>query len=279
MKMQVLQGGITIVRIAAALAAFVFLMLLTLTAGPGRFILEKYEKFSQDCKEGKNDILDYSKTERFLCMNGAAFHFGSWVNPITYTALRIVLCGIGLFLGASYEIWLGFLTAAFFLWIPDFFVITMNAADNNRLLPELKLVYHAIAIQVKSGVYIVDSLAECYGSVREKRLKQALRELSGDLVMKSDVDSALEKLQGKFDNRYIDTLCITILQALESGQAVDVLNDIAEQIKDMEAALLDKKKTNMDRSITFYQLGILTAILIVVIYTCVTHMFAAAAGF
>lgn len=97
--------------------------------------------------------------------------------------------------------------------------------------------------------------------------------------MKSDVDSALEKLQGKFDNRYIDTLCITILQALESGQAVDVLNDIAEQIKDMEAALLDKKKTNMDRSITFYQLGILTAILIVVIYTCVTHMFAAAAGF
>lgn len=35
--MQVLQGGITIVRIAAALAAFVFLMLLTLTAGPGRF--------------------------------------------------------------------------------------------------------------------------------------------------------------------------------------------------------------------------------------------------
>lgn len=158
-------------------------------------------------------------------------------------------------------------------------MISLNAADNNRLLPELKLVYYAIAIQVKSGVYIVDSLAECYGSVREKRLKQALRELSGDLVMKSNVDDALEKLQGKFDNRYIDTLCITILQALESGQAVDVLNDIAEQIKDMEAALLDKKKTNMDRSITFYQLGILTAILIVVIYTCVTHMFAAAAGF
>ena len=38
-------------------------------------------------------------------------------------------------------------------------------------------------------------------------------------------------------NRYIDALCITILQACESGQAVELLGDIGEQLKDMEEAM------------------------------------------
>ena len=97
--------------------------------------------------------------------------------------------------------------------------------------------------------------------------------------MKADVEEALEGFQAKFDNQYIDALCITILQALESGQAVDLLSDIGEQIKDMEVTIMSRKKSNLDRSITFYQLGILSAILVVVLYACVVHMMAAVVNF
>lgn len=90
--------------------------------------------------------------------------------------------------------------------------------------------------------------------------------------MKADIYKSLESFQGKFDNRHIDALCITILQALESGQAVELLTDLAEQIKDMELTVLNRKKAALDRSITFYQLGILTAVLGIVLYACVTQM-------
>jgi hypothetical protein len=70
-----------------------------------------------------------------------------------------------------------------------------------------------------------------------------------------------------------------VLQALESGQAVELLADISEQIKDMEASLLEKRKGRLDRSVTFYQLGILGAILAVILYACVKYMLSAALKF
>ena len=51
----------------------------------------------------------------------------------------------------------------------------------------------------------------------KRRLRQACLDLAGDIVMKADIYEALEHFQEKFDNRYVDSLCITILQALESG--------------------------------------------------------------
>ena len=89
----------------------------------------------------------------------------------------------------------------------------------------------------------------------------------------------MDRFQQKFDNRYVDSLCITLLQALESGQALELLSDIGEQIKDMEAGVLERKKNALDRSITFYQLGVLAVVLGLALYACVVYMFGAAAGF
>ena len=155
-------------------------------------------------------------------------------------------------------------------------MISFNKRDNNRMLPEIKLIYHALEIQIKAGVYVTDALTECYGSVRQPRLGQALLDLAGQIVMQSDIYEALDCFQKKFDNRHVDSLCITILQACESGQAVELLGDIGEQLKDMEAAVMNSKKSSLDRSITFYQLGILVAVMIVIVYACVSYLFSAA---
>ena len=111
-----------------------------------------------------------------------------------------------------------------------------------------------------------------------KRAGKKAQKRIAEIVIKADIYEALDRFQGKFDNRYIDSLCITMLQALESGQALELLADIGEQIKDMEETVLERKKGRLERSITFYQLGILVVVLGIALYACVTYMFGAVTG-
>ena len=167
----------------------------------------------------------------------------------------------------------------FFYFLPELLLIYMNERDNRNMLTEIKLIYQALEVQIRAGIYVADALTECCQSVKGRRLQQALIELAGDLVMQSDLMTALSAFQGKFDNRQIDALCITLIQAGESGQAVELLGDMGEQLKDMEITVLNHQKNALDRSITFYQLGMLGATLGVILYACVGYMLRAAVKF
>lgn len=246
---------------------------------PERKILRAYEEFSGLLKEKEKESVWYLRTEKWLWRNGAAFHYGKWITPSRYLLLRIMLSLAGLAVLSGLSLGYGVTAAVLLFFLPGWLLGYLNRQDNVRLLPEIKLMYHALEIQIRAGVYVTDALAECYGSVTERRLQNALLDLAGDIVMKADIYEAMEHFQGKFDNRYIDSLCITILQACESGQAVELLGDIGEQLKDMEATVMNRRKSSLDRSVTFYQLGILVAVLAVIIYACVSHMFSAAVSF
>ena len=221
----------------------------------------------------------YERWNVWLSKNGAAYHFGKWIGPLSFLLIRlgISLTGLTAFSAASPKY--GVAAALGLYYLPVLLTLYMNKQDNLKMLPELKHLYHSLEIQTRSGVYVTDALAEVYGSVRGKRLKQALLELAGDIVMRADFGEALERFEKKFDNRYIDSLCMILLQATESGQSVDLLSDLSEQIKDMEAAVMMQKKEALDRSVTFYQLGILAAIMGIVLYACVIQMFSAATNF
>ncbi|MBQ9488456.1 MAG: type II secretion system F family protein [Lachnospiraceae bacterium] len=267
-----------------ALLACTFLFLGVLSLGLTGFRREQSagagrRKVMYRMAEKGRSLAWYERTKQWLIRNGASYHFGEKIGPMGFLLLRILLGITGLLvfflLAPSYGILAG--TVLFFL--PSGLVLYMNGKDNIKMLPDLKHMYHSLEIQTRAGVFVTDAMAELYWSVRERRLKQALLELAGDLVMRSDLGDALERFQKKFDNRYVDSLCMIILQAMESGQSVDLLSDLSEQIKDMEASVLSQKKEALDRSVTFYQLGILIAVMGVVLYACVTQMFAAATGF
>ncbi|MCM1026193.1 MAG: type II secretion system F family protein [Roseburia sp.] len=269
-------GGISL-----ATGILVFLAFWFIRTGwhPEKKLLKAYRELSGLIRETGGSGGFYQKSKRRLEKTGAAFHYGKWVEPLRFLALRLVLGMAGSFAGAAlHPVW-GIAAFLFLFFLPSWLLSYLNKRDNERLLPELKLVYHSLEIQIKAGVYVTDALAECYGSVQEKRLRQALLELAGDIVMKADIYDSLERFQGKFDNRYVDSLCITLLQALESGQAVELLRDIGEQIKDMEETVLERKKAALDRRITFCQLGVLTVVLGLALYACVSYMFGAASIF
>lgn len=265
--------------LATAVSVFTLLLLLRRTAGTEKKILRAYRELAGFLKDKGEAGSWYQNYKGWLIRNGAAFHYGMWVEPVRFSVLCLILGLTGLSVGMMGGAWCGAGFFLGFLLLPVILLIYLNRRDNERMLPELKLVYHALEIQTKAGVYITDALAECYGSVQEKRLRKALLELAGDIVMKADTGASLEKLQGKFDNRYIDSLCIIILQAMESGQAVELLRDIGEQIKDMEETVMEQRKAALDRKITLCQLGVLTVVLGIALYACVTYMFSAASAF
>lgn len=279
MNLETVGTGVVVMRLFTAGSSFGILLLLAFSRRPAMLLLRTYEEFTGMVRERRRYRLTYDRLEDFLRRNGAAFHYGSWMNPLRYMGIRILAGGAGLLAGCRFHIFYGVLLAAVFYQLPGLMLRHLNRQDNERLLPELKLVYQALSIQIRAGVYVTDALAECYGSVQEERLRLALLELSGDIVMKADLYDALDRFQGKFDNRYVDSLCIILLQALESGQAVELLADISEQIKDMEVTVWNRRKGALDRSVTFYQLGMLAAVLAVVMYACVTRLFAAAISF
>lgn len=261
-------------------AVIVFLLVWGLgRARPQRRWLRACEELRGYLAVKNRDSTWYQRTQEWLLKEGADFHFGKWLHPTVWLTLRLVLCSIGFLTGAAFGAGIGVVLAAAFYFLPRLLVQYLNYRDNERMLPELKLIYHGLEIQIRAGVYLTDALAECYAGVQDIRLRQALLDLAGAVTMKADVYDALNHFQRCFDNRYIDALCITLLQAMESGQAVELLGDIAEQVKDMEVSVMGRRKSALDRSLTFYQLGILASVLGMVLYACVTQMFTAALHF
>ncbi len=271
--------GLKLLPIFAGGLMFVLVQVLYGEYRPRWRILTTYQELSGLLREKSRQSSWYLRKQRWLAQNGGTFHYGSSMTPLKYLAVRMILAALGMVVLGSVSWEYGAAACIFLYFVPTWILVYLNSRDNEKLLPELKLVFHALEIQIRAGVYVVDALAEMYGSVQEKRLRKALLELAGDVVINADAYEALDRFQQKFDNRYVDSLCIIILQALESGQAVELLSDIGEQVKDMEETVMKRRKSALDRSITFYQLGILAVVLAIALYACVTYMFGAAAGF
>lgn len=201
---------------------------------PEQLILKTDKELEGLLKKGKEKSIWYQRTENWLHKYGAPFYYGKNISPLRFLAIRLNIALCGLMIMSSIDIRCGLAVMAGLFYLPVVLLFFLNLRDNGRMLPELKQVCQTLKIQVQAGVYVTDALFECYAGVREKRLRKALFDMAGDIVMKADIYEVLNRFQCSFSNRYIDSLCSAVLQALESGQMSALLGDISEQIKDME---------------------------------------------
>lgn len=276
MENEIVNVGLKYIPYMAAVLVFLVVWGLYGTYEPRKKVLATYREIQGLLREKRNSSHHYVKQKQWLSQNGAAYHYGKGITPTKFLICRWLLATVGVLVFAPVFRNGALVVGGLLFFLPVWMLLYLNSRDNERLLPELKLIYNALELQIRAGVYVTDALTECYGSVRERRLRDALLDLAGDIILRADIYQAMDKFQSRFDNRHIDSLCITILQALESGQAVEVLADIGEQIRDMEQAVLERKKAALDRSLTFYQLGILVVVMGIALYACVVHMLGAA---
>ena len=248
-----------------------------LSPGSG-FVYKKGAEFAGMIRNGRNAPA-YERMENWLRKNGASYHIGKKIDPGRFTGLCIVLGSAGFLAGMSISVFAGLVLGTALLLFLPLCVPALNRSDSKEMLPDIRLIYHSLGVQIKSGVYVTDALAECSSSVTNVRLKDALSEFYAEVIMKSDIYSSLERFRSSFDDRYIDSLCITVVQALESGQALELLGDIAEQVRDMEEEVFESRKASLDRLLTLCQLLVLGAVLATALYTCVIYMMQRAVGF
>ena len=221
----------------------------------------------------------YIKLDEWLRKNGAGFHLGKRTDPGSFVTICMILGVAGFLAGNRISAGSGIvLGTGLGLLLPPL-LPALNRSDNRKMLHDIRLIYHSMGVQIKSGVYVTEALAECSASVENMRRRSALSCFYADVIMKSDIYAALEKFRSSFDDRYIDSLCMTVVQALESGQALDLLKDLAEQASDMENEIFAARKASLDRLLTLSQLMVLGAVLGTALYTCIIYMMSRAVGF
>uniref|UniRef100_UPI003FF13C01 type II secretion system F family protein n=1 Tax=Waltera intestinalis TaxID=2606635 RepID=UPI003FF13C01 len=214
----------------------------------------------------KKVFFDYEETRRFLMSHGAADHFGPWIDPVKYLAIRICLAAIGFTVGIYVNAFVGLVGMVIGFFLLPLLLLYINNKDNDALTPQIQTLYSLLQVQIHAGVPMIDALSESYQSFPAGRLRNALSEFSTTIYFNGSFDKSLEELNGKFYNGFIDSLCIILLQARESGQAMELLRDISQQITDMQASLQLKKKEKLNRITTFCLMGIMGAMIGVALY-------------
>lgn len=268
-----------LICVGGLLAALIFLLLFSLREKAGPAGVRTYSFVAGRLREKKGGILDYGRLTLFLKKNGAPFLFGKWADPVRYMGLGVLCALAGAVAGLRLHPAAALILTAVGAYLPNALLLTKNSQDNDRLMKDIKLVYRFLAVQTGAGVYLTDALVECYQAVGDRRLKTALWRLSNELAISGDAEKALKGLQESFDNPYVDTLCTVLEQAAESGQTIDLLKDISEQLRDVEENLLYKAKERLERKIAMLQLLFFAGIVAAVLYACVSEIWQYLAGF
>lgn len=265
---------IDIMPVVIALLTFFTVVIGSVYFRPGvGAVVKTYQRIDHRLREINPGFLNYEKIQRFLVANGASFHYGKKITPIKYCLLCAGV-GIGCFaFGVRINVLAALVLMMLGVYAPKFYLIRANRQDNSSMILHLQGLYSALQEQIKAGVFVTDALAECYRGINAGRLRTALEELSAEILLQKSFPDALEHFNDKFSNPAIDSLCVILLQAQESGQSVDLLKDMAVQIKDLQAALLLKKKERLNRIETVCILGIMSVIIGLIIYACLMTMF------
>lgn len=265
-----------ILPLLIALFGGAIILAIALTYHPGKKIAQEYERIRGELQEKKRiGFFDYDQINKRLISNGFAFNHPAISDPIIYTAIKVVIGAVAA--AACVRIHFGASIIAFIIgyFLLDVYASISNAKDNEKITADLQTIYDALAVQIRGGVYIINALYEDYALVSDKnpRLKAALMQLSGEMLLTSDAKQVINNFQSKFSNKYIDSLCVAIIQSLDSGEAVDLLGDISEQLKSFQKNALQRKKQELERSLTLCSIIEFTAMIIFMVLMCVRTLF------
>lgn len=213
-------------------------------------------------------IREYLKDkERFLEENGICHMTGIRLSWWMYVGIKIFM-GIFLCLFGKWMLNMeaGYLPVLFLVVFAgcDGLVRMSNENDNSDMLPDIKVLFDCLRIQVKAGVYVTDALNEIILLMKNKRLRDALKSLTDSIVLTGNLDDSLKEFNGKFCNRHIDTLVIILRQALVSGQSSESLDHAFQQMTDIEQAFNLKLENALERKVMIIQVMVLFGIFLMV---------------
>ncbi len=214
--------------------------------------------------KGDDDI--NNKIMNYLTGYGVTFMFPNITAAVFIGA--VILSGmVFAVLMSVFNTWLLFPGFLIGLMAIPLIINISNNADNDNMISDIESIYDILRIQARAGIFIKDSLTDCYMMVTDKRLKSALLVLCNKVSIDSTIEEAVEEFNSKFANRHIDVLCIVLNQAQSSGKTVQILSDMSEQIRLVRRAHSVREKGKLERRIEVIELLIFIGVIAIGIYS------------
>lgn len=264
---------IFIIQIAVAILFGMLLYRIFISQKLTKAVYSLKDRADWKMHHSKGDFFNYDRVRTYLSKNGVDYMFESKINPMTYFSIRFGLMALAfVVLSLKISMMYGIIGGIGGFYAFDALIRLSNDMDNENMLEDIKTMYDSLKIQTKAGVYLTNSLAECYICVQSGRLKQALLELNNKIMTQKDIETAVDEFNFKFNNEYIDAFCIVVKQSLESGQTVNALSDIANQISDVQASINTKQYNRLERKTQLLELLIFAGIVAISIFYMVSQV-------
>lgn len=251
--------------ILLAVLVFLFLLTVAIKAKPQKKIQEAYNSFNDRILKTKNkkSSFDFDTVHNELLANGILYRFPWMDSPANYIGMKIILSIVCSLLFCIIHV--AFIPVGFLLGykLIDMMIYYINRHDNKVMQNDIQLIYNLLLIQSKSNIYLPDALCDCVDLIDpdDKRLIKALETLKGDLYGGKTFKEALEYFNDSFNNSYIDSMCVTLLQAADTGLAANLLKDINAQVQHFTALQLNQETEMMDMKVTIAAMIFVCALL------------------
>ncbi len=154
---------------------------------------------------------------------------------------------------------------------PDYLIKMSNDNDNDDMLPDIKMIFDCLRIEVKAGVYISDAISQIMTGINNKRLRAGMKYLIERIAITNDIDTSLSNFNEMFNNRHIDTLVVILRQAMVSGQSGESLDNAFAQMTDIEQAINIKIENSLERKITVIQVMVFLGIILLAGFCCLSE--------
>lgn len=273
---QLLRGMLLAVMVTAGgLLAVVFYRLWK------KGIRLKEEKAGQKIYENMEEAFrekgggTYEKLAAWLKGIGAEFFVKGFGDPFYFLAVNL-----GIFLGSMMLLGIlgsslayGLLMGSVILLLELIFMAAKDKEDNQKMLEDISFLYDGTAIQLSGNIYIAHAVDNCIPYMESKRLKQALTELSNNLMLGGDVAGATQDFKEKFNNTYLDTFCNVIVQITsQTGEAGSLIEDMSKQLTALQETAFMQKKKATENKLQICIIGIFLVFTALIFYLSIASM-------
>lgn len=229
---------------------------------------ERLKNISDKVFKNKED--SYRQMQLYLSRKGVNFMMKRTVDPVEFMAVKVligIIAGFIAFLIGGFVLML--ILAIVGYYTPNLIVHLSNKSDNKAMLLDIKEIYEILKLKTESGLFLTDSLLQCFKVAQNSRLKAALLELTSEIKARNNISDALTKFEIKFDNKYVKSFAGVIRQGLETGDTLSSIENISKHLVSVQEAMdieLDAK-TNANVQIT--EILVLIEIMILVFFALV----------
>lgn len=246
-------------------------------------IKEKTKKICINTVEGlkanmlkrNSGYFSYIKIDEDLRKKGAYYIFQEKISPALFIIAKFLIALL-LFmatLSLSKILLISVIIGVLSFFLPDLLLNISNNNDNDAMLTDIKNMVDILKLQTNAGIHISQALITCYRTVENQRLKYELLEVINKILISNDILDAIDDFNERFDNEYIDMICIMIRQSHENGYSVQIMKDMSTQLSNLQKAINIKKQESLDRKIQALEVMIFIGLVSTCLYILVIEMF------